>query len=940
MFFPFRFLHETTEDSAAPGPPDPINTNFIDFGQIFSNQDSIDFAEIQQNIQNGDYTLWEPPTNPLVLEDLDTGTKTVIWNTQNDGHVSTVGIMLHYSNDGLEWCNKVDFQLKYASAIAKSEQDIRTLYYILNIIMNETDEETLIHVFSDTVNLTPECWYHWRLVQQYLPVPLQPISTMIDRSRTISTTFDAFHNEVLGTVIRLVQEGENRVLTSKLELQNMITNIDRRTHNLIDTLEHEVNTTIEKSERINEANKIVLQQGLTQMQEYSQEVNNARMTVTHYIDEMTRSIESIKRQNTEAEEHQIQLLQEQKSEANKALSTISFMQQTITSRLLDTRNDVSSFIDKMNTMSHEIQRHGETLRNYITRFEADNDTNRSYEVRLSVPDMQDTVRQLANTAQLAIQKTETALNETSTSIGNIIRAIKKKNEEAARLDQHTYNQLVSTAIPLIEGIKAHQHQIVTASEEGRKLVQFMEEMSNIISRLEKAPPRRANFEPAMKQIEEIASCYNNIKDEANWKTNAVIKMQEKMMDILFALEEVINQETNTNNHHLEEQNTQLTPQYSSSNTESTTPRSTSNTSEDESSNEATSETNSSNSRPTSSESPSDPSDDEAEDRNSAEDPNEWVRNISNALKDIDFENPVHQLTQIIERRITCSPHFAKMNKPSLAGRPHFDVLTMMLCCTGVLPPVRTGACMCGYPGCPVTFEKPNIRKGHWRNIHNSDYTEITLTHMLEGIYHLFTRWEKLEQDGMRTPITEPVMCPFCQNEPFVTSKASQLKQHIKSMKDNVHQDCYALSTKIHFMWAVIIAALRAEMEISISSVAKPTRCFSCPHCGDLFASKGQVSAHIAGKHREAMRASQRRNPGIVHVTVEFADEPFPSEIQPRQRQNTPQEQAPTQVSQPRQRQNTPQEQAPTQVSQPRQRQNTPQGSVTQEEVNNCIAWLH
>ena len=211
MFFPFPFLQLQTEESASGPPEEPIGVEEFVFREVDGNQylipatpnctqqenhfpqglqteeeDTSSMAQtsegelemqdfdpelIREEITEGTRRLWEPTRNPWILEDLENQHKSVLWNLTRESisEVSTVGIVVRINEeDQLEWVNEEDFRLRYAPEICKSDNDIRTMYYILNLILDEVGEEQLAAAFSDAINIEDACWFYWRVAPENL----------------------------------------------------------------------------------------------------------------------------------------------------------------------------------------------------------------------------------------------------------------------------------------------------------------------------------------------------------------------------------------------------------------------------------------------------------------------------------------------------------------------------------------------------------------------------------------------------------------------------------------------------------------------------------------------------------------------------------------------------------------------------------------------------
>ena len=277
----------------------PIHTsvNDNDINQADQETQYENIQKTKEEIIEGSKRVWEPSKRPWILEDTEEGHKAVLWNTNapNVEEVKTVGIMLSIDeNDQLQWINKTDFRMNYANIIIQNENDVRTLYYILNIILDEVGEEVLIETFADTINITPECWFHWRVVPENLAItPFLNISEFIDRNKTLKTAFDTLHESVLEFMTGVLERGESTMERSKQELQEMIDKIASECEETTSKIENETRQIIEYNSNVMSENKRAIVEGLNQIQLYKNEVNEAKSQLIQYSNEVKQTIDNM-----------------------------------------------------------------------------------------------------------------------------------------------------------------------------------------------------------------------------------------------------------------------------------------------------------------------------------------------------------------------------------------------------------------------------------------------------------------------------------------------------------------------------------------------------------------------------------------------------------------------------------------------------------------------
>ena len=301
----------------------PIHTsvNDNDINQADQETQYENIQKTKEEIIEGSKRVWEPSKRPWILEDTEEGHKAVLWNTNapNVEEVKTVGIMLSIDeNDQLQWINKTDFRMNYANIIIQNENDVRTLYYILNIILDEVGEEVLIETFADTINITPECWFHWRVVPENLAItPFLNISEFIDRNKTLKTAFDTLHESVLEFMTGVLEKGESTMERSKQELQEMIDKIASECEETTSKIENETRQIIEYNSNVMSENKRAIVEGLNQIQLYKNEVNEAKSQLIQYSNEVKQTIDNMLSEAISQRKEQEYALVEQNNEYRK-----------------------------------------------------------------------------------------------------------------------------------------------------------------------------------------------------------------------------------------------------------------------------------------------------------------------------------------------------------------------------------------------------------------------------------------------------------------------------------------------------------------------------------------------------------------------------------------------------------------------------------------------
>ena len=951
----------------------------IDFGRSNAsdeeiNANEINLEELQQNIENGTIELWEPEKIPWVLEDLDTNHQTVLWNTQIDPQ--TVGISVHINDENvLEWDNKSDFCNRYAKEIIKSEYDIRMLYFVLNVILNSTSEEALMNTFSDTINLSQICWFHWRIKNNDSQIiSYADINSFINRSLTIRTAFDKLHDQVFNTITKLLENGENTVSKSKNEIQKIIDNIEMTNQNTANIIEQHHNQLIEYTENIIQQNKDTMAQGCQQLLAYQQEVDEAKNTLMQYRNEVHDRMNEILASAEQAQSEQNQILLAQQAEFERNIDTMRFLQNKIHIQANQSLINARMTMSEMKKITTQVKEQANTLERRITEVIANKNEVENTEVEMNFPLQQfnNTLTDVVTNSKEMIGDMVITYNKVAAQLQLLARNIAERRCNIAKHDQDQYNQIIMTAVPLIKSIMEKQAMLTDTAKKSHSMVEVMNALSNMMSEMQNTRIPSIDFTPALNQVKSLVEINNSMSDEVNKQSRSlqdITKMMSSMMTSFETLMNTMNKSqpidqqniisllyqtlSNINSQQLlnkhenkkeapkfkplaskqrQEHHTQVTQNpdpnatagiinnvetlSSTNETEASqphiaqeTPNSTNNPEatstnmndleemstntlipdkmststrnpDDTSTNtndpeaistninaieETSTNTNIPDKTSTNTEIPEDTS---TNANNPDESGSDWLVKIAKRLQGVSCAK---ELTDVINDIIE-SPHFARYPLPSIELRPDFDIITMMLAGTGVLPPVRNGACMCGFPGCRETFEKPNIRKSHWSNIHHATCGDVNLVSMFEGIYNVYTKWT-CTYNNNTIQIAPPNICPFCKDRRFVTNTLHQLKQHMRTTKDKVHQECAALSNEVHFIWALIIAGLRNQEEVSLRTICNVNECYACPYCNQLFSKITQMKAHITGNHRDKMQ-TVREEPRNVKIKVTFSRNNF------------------------------------------------------------------
>ena len=438
-------------------PPDPtINENPIVFVHDQPDE-NFELESVKTELEEGQRRFWEPGSPPWIADDYESGIISVIWNVlteiQNDSQ--TVGIILKKDNEGgLIWMNEDDFRARYAERILQNENDIRTLYYILNVILDEIGEELLIQTFSNSINLDPVCWFYWRVSPQNLQiVPYTDIGGFIDKTRNLRNSFEVYHDKFLNMIQRMLENGQQQADTNIEEIRNMADRIEARTKEVTDEIEANINSITEYREEMDKQNQIVIAQGMAQMEEYLQQVQTTRQQLNVYINDTQQRMntiieEAIQRQNAEEQN----LIQERQG-FMKATATLNFIKANFATLMLKAKLDTRNIMASLDESSMRINRQTEDFKKQIEVFNAKRReiNNQQNQIQINIPteNIQETSRALRNSSNNLLSAAQTAIDTLNQQVSVMAKNIREQRLMEQEREQEVYDSMIETVKPIL-----------------------------------------------------------------------------------------------------------------------------------------------------------------------------------------------------------------------------------------------------------------------------------------------------------------------------------------------------------------------------------------------------------------------------------------------------------------------------------------------------------
>ena len=292
-FFPFSFLLEEAAPTVAPGEEEDARKDFSifqnknisqsnsltqidkpnedsddtqgsnernvldiyrDIGPTENEQSYFDINEINEEVDQGARNLWNPQVKPSILEDLSNNEKSILWNSKDlNGEIKTVGITFIVNAKGeIVWVNEETFREEFAKIILSSQESIRTLYYIIHAFLDEIgNEETVTSIFSqnNTINMTQEAWFYWRVEKQFLQVtPIVGMSAFIEKHKKMNDMFDVFHQRIVDKMKGILTKCETLHSQNQQQMQLLADSIESKALQTQQQIEAITNESIEHME--------------------------------------------------------------------------------------------------------------------------------------------------------------------------------------------------------------------------------------------------------------------------------------------------------------------------------------------------------------------------------------------------------------------------------------------------------------------------------------------------------------------------------------------------------------------------------------------------------------------------------------------------------------------------------------------------------------------
>ena len=382
-FFPFPFLQEEAPTEASPGEeqnvrnfsaklekrddsyylvPDEGVTQTQESGQppgrtdggageigggIGPSQyekDNFDADKINEDVSQGDRTLWSPQVKPWVLEDLQNHEKSVLWNAKTrTGESKTVGItFIVNSDDQIVWLNEETFRDEYARIILQNEVNIRTLYYVIQAFLDSLeDEDIVIALFSqnNTINMSQPAWFYWRVEKECVAItPYTDIKAFVDKSKRMEEMFEVFHQKMVEEIQKILEQCAELYQRNQHHMQQMADTIETQAGEVQQQIEAITNQTIEQVEAIKQQNETVVQECNSQMQLYAAQIMDSRQQVVDYNQHVKAAIEQMMADAEETEKEQMRQIVQHENELAHFIGSMNFIKAGMRVKIQENEN--------------------------------------------------------------------------------------------------------------------------------------------------------------------------------------------------------------------------------------------------------------------------------------------------------------------------------------------------------------------------------------------------------------------------------------------------------------------------------------------------------------------------------------------------------------------------------------------------------------------------
>ena len=283
--------------------------------------------------------LYKPENLPIIVEDQETdGEFTISFNSAQDGTtLHLTFLQWEVNNDdfdpeqevsssnpetivGFEWTNIEEFRENFAEFILNSEDDIRTLYYIITGFFKKFKTEEVIYEFSQerTINMSIEAIEYWRKVSTTVSEVQcsRDIAQYIDDTEDLLGSLENRYKIVIEHIQEIIRNNRFDIIRRQFSNRIFQNNLQRMNENVVELISN-VNESLVRyeeescsrlQEKIEEVEEIINENksnAIEIIEEQKQLIESSRNEIGELIKQVNENMEEIK-QNLENKEDEFE----------------------------------------------------------------------------------------------------------------------------------------------------------------------------------------------------------------------------------------------------------------------------------------------------------------------------------------------------------------------------------------------------------------------------------------------------------------------------------------------------------------------------------------------------------------------------------------------------------------------------------------------------------
>ena len=290
------------------------------------------------------------------------------------------------------------------------------------------------------------------------------------------------------------------------------------------SLQNETEQIINHNQLIQNENEKILHEGLIQMQNYQNQVNEAKGTLLQYINELKNSINEIMKENENTRNEQERALVLHNNEFAQTLGTMRFLKAQMMTHISSSNtmtNNLFSNIEEYNKLNHE---QNNKLMALIKKIQENNESNNN-EIVNSLAMHEDMINEHnASLILLANRNIENITNCIKEFDDNLIKTIDTIKEHRVRKqieEQSMIDKLMAIANMAIKGIERNQYKNMILCQQGNEMLANITEMNKMVSSISQVPLKARDFKPILKQVENLIKLYNRSSEQLAHHANSL-----------------------------------------------------------------------------------------------------------------------------------------------------------------------------------------------------------------------------------------------------------------------------------------------------------------------------------------------------------------------------------------------------------------------------------